>query len=498
MMQAADITKQADIHGVTNAVVDLIQDAMKPSSTTLVVPQSTVLHSTAVAQPASTMMQPASTATSSAAAFLQPATTTRVPHLTSSAARLSVVPNVRCSVRTLAPPRPSQPYTTTCPPSPQVSSIATEPPYYVLPTTYSRTRSPSRSEEFCCYSPPSPPPQVEVPDVDKMNRLDDMIQSMMRHMEEKAERNIAMLMAGIEKRADVDGFMQKVDDKLSDLRCEIVSERASSRQELAQMKVQMRGDLIKDFMDPLNQRIDDMVAQHHGLSHRVAQLESCQQVVVDEARRGQDRVETLRTEVHHLKTEVTPIVQSSRSYGMSAELHSSQILDLQNTVKAMHAGHEAALREVSSLEHACRNDFAKLDAACNACETHSLAKRVGALEVANTTLSVHELNKLQVRFPEDLEELRRVVHDLAQVSKNQGEALEKLTTESEWQRRSRPIIEPQTMTRLFEDSLGSRLKNLRNGTARSPSPLTPRSLASASTMASPVSARGRLGTIDMH
>ena len=46
-----------------------------------------------------------------------------------------------------------------------------------------------------------------------------------------------MLMAGIEKRADVDGFMQKVDDKLSDLRCEIVSERASSRQELAQMKV---------------------------------------------------------------------------------------------------------------------------------------------------------------------------------------------------------------------------------------------------------------------
>lgn len=394
---------------------------------------------------------------------------------------------------------------------------------------------------------------MEVPDVDKMNRLDDMIQSMMRHMEEKAERNIAMLMAGIEKRADVDGFMQKVDDKLSDLRCEIVSERASSRQELAQMKVQMRGDLIKDFMDPLNQRIDDMVAQHHGLSHRVAQLESCQQVVVDEARRGQDRVETLRTEVHHLKTEVTPIVQSSRSYGMSAELHSSQILDLQNTVKAMHAGHEAALRElssleqvcrndfakldaacnaceahnlakrvgaleadsaktheamhagheaalreVSSLEHACRNDFAKLDAACNACETHSLAKRVGALEVANTTLSVHELNKLQVRFPEDLEELRRVVHDLAQVSKNQGEALEKLTTESEWQRRSRPIIEPQTMTRLFEDSLGSRLKNLRNGTARSPSPLTPRSLASASTMASPVSARGRLGTIDMH
>ena len=55
------------------------------------------------------------------------------------------------------------------------------------------------------------------------------------------------------------------------------------------MKVQMRNDLIKDFADPLNKRIDDLTAQHHGLSQRVAQLESRQHVIVDEARRGQDR-----------------------------------------------------------------------------------------------------------------------------------------------------------------------------------------------------------------
>ena len=55
------------------------------------------------------------------------------------------------------------------------------------------------------------------------------------------------------------------------------------------MKVQMRNDLIKDFVDPLNKRIDDLMAQ----------LESCQHVIVDEARRGQDRGETLWTEVHH-------------------------------------------------------------------------------------------------------------------------------------------------------------------------------------------------------
>ena len=70
----------------------------------------------------------------------------------------------------------------------------------------------------------------------------------------------------------------------------------------------------KDFADPLNKHIDDLTAQHHGLSQRVAQLESCQHVIVDEARRGQDRGETLRTEVHHLKSEVALMAQSCRSY----------------------------------------------------------------------------------------------------------------------------------------------------------------------------------------
>ena len=71
------------------------------------------------------------------------------------------------------------------------------------------------------------------------------------------------------------------------------------------MKVQMRNDLIKDFADPLNKRIDDLTAQHHGLSQRVAQLESRQHVIVDEARRGQDRGETLRTEVTEIKRAVS-------------------------------------------------------------------------------------------------------------------------------------------------------------------------------------------------
>ena len=46
----------------------------------------------------------------------------------------------------------------------------------------------------------------------------------------------------------------------------------------------------------------------HRRAQRVAQLESCQHVIIDEARRGHDCGETLRTEVHHLKGEVALMV----------------------------------------------------------------------------------------------------------------------------------------------------------------------------------------------
>ena len=86
------------------------------------------------------------------------------------------------------------------------------------------------------------------------------------------------------------------------------------------VKLQMRNDLIKDFANPLNKRIDDLTAQHHGLSQRVAQLESCQHVIVDEARRGQDRGETLRTEVHHLKRDLSTLEQANMEKTRSGSL----------------------------------------------------------------------------------------------------------------------------------------------------------------------------------
>ena len=53
--------------------------------------------------------------------------------------------------------------------------------------------------------------ELSQPDVDEMNRLDAMIQSMLRPKEDKVEKNIAMLMTGVEKRADLNGFMQNVE-----------------------------------------------------------------------------------------------------------------------------------------------------------------------------------------------------------------------------------------------------------------------------------------------
>ena len=40
--------------------------------------------------------------------------------------------------------------------------------------------------------------------VQHIDKIDDMIQSMAKHMVEKVEMNVVMLMAGIKKRADVE------------------------------------------------------------------------------------------------------------------------------------------------------------------------------------------------------------------------------------------------------------------------------------------------------
>ena len=48
-------------------------------------------------------------------------------------------------------------------------------------------------------------------------------------MVEKVEMNVAMLTAGIDKRADGDESVRNVDGKLGDLQCEIVSDGERDR-----------------------------------------------------------------------------------------------------------------------------------------------------------------------------------------------------------------------------------------------------------------------------
>ena len=64
--------------------------------------------------------------------------------------------------------------------------------------------------------------------VQYIDKIDDTIQSMLKHMVEKVEMNTAMLTADIEERADQDERRRNVDDELSDLRRETVSGRQQS------------------------------------------------------------------------------------------------------------------------------------------------------------------------------------------------------------------------------------------------------------------------------
>ena len=138
-------------------------------------------------------------------------------------------------------------------------------------------------------------------------------------------------------------------------RSESENEQLNLKDYVNLMKVQMRNDLITDFTDPLNRRIDDLTAQYDGLSQRVTQLESRQHVIVDEARRCQDRGETLRTEVYHLKREVASLAQSSRSYGVTeGELQDMNTEELQDHAAKTH----------DMLVDAVENEFYALGAGC--------------------------------------------------------------------------------------------------------------------------------------
>ena len=125
-----------------------------------------------------------------------------------------------------------------------------------------------------------------------------------------------------------------------------------------------------------------------------------------------------------LQSEVAPIARSSRSYGLTAELHVGQIKDLQNTVKAMNALHDVAQKDLSILEQASRNDFSKFDAGCNACDAHNLVKHIGALEAdmekTHCDSLTHEtrLTAVEAACQNDLEDLDRALQNVARETEN--------------------------------------------------------------------------------
>ena len=89
-------------------------------------------------------------------------------------------------------------------------------------------------------------------------------------MVEKVELNIAMMTAGIEKRADE--FTRNVDDELSDLRCEIVSERASNRHDITEAQPGVNTNLNTTSPQTCRANCDaqetDVYTQGRGPTHQ--------------------------------------------------------------------------------------------------------------------------------------------------------------------------------------------------------------------------------------
>ena len=141
------------------------------------------------------------------------------------------------------------------------------------------------------------------------------------------------------------------------------------------------------------------------------------------------------------------------SYGLTAELHSGQILDLQNTVKAMNALHDVAQRDLSTLNHACRNDFSKLDAACNACDAHNLVKQIGALEAdmwkTHSDSLTYETrpSAVEVACRNDSEDLDLALQNVARETENNRQVINRAKELHKLQARLRgdivPVADPQ-------------------------------------------------------
>uniref|UniRef100_A0A7S1A587 Uncharacterized protein n=1 Tax=Noctiluca scintillans TaxID=2966 RepID=A0A7S1A587_NOCSC len=383
---------------------------------------------------------------------------------------------------------------------------------------------------------------------------------------EKIRKDIEKISGGVRdgvQRDFVDPLSQKVHDlsqaiqKQSDIhssRAVAQSETFSSK--IAQMEMDLKADraeaeanetdsrarfdMLRQDMDQLahecrqqassrelfSTEVDNMHQKLMGIDGEQREMGRATKVLETRCRGDLDAMKAhLETKLEGLQSELAECRRSSTAasqlQSVVTALESACRHDLEsmnNTVNTLARNVESdqknASRELSDVKKYLEDSLADLEGACR--------NDLNAFG-ANVQTSLSEIRRLKdANLPEDLEELRKVVYDLAQTSRRQGEALEKMTTEQERQREkimtthrksvdtirmlengsSHFPLEPLASSRLrLDESLENGLKSLRTSLGSPaaasralPSPLsTPR--MSMSTTPSPL--RKRIDYFDL-
>jgi flagellar motor component MotA len=278
-------------------------------------------------------------------------------------------------------------------------------------------------------------------------------------------------------------------------------------------------ELFSNQVDTLHQKLAGMDGEQREMGRATKVLETRCRGDLDAMNAHLERkFEALQAEIAECRraSTATSQLQSDVTALESACRHDLECMNstVNTLARNVESDQKSASRELSDVKKHFEDTVADLERACrNDLNTFG----------ANVQTSLSEIRRLKdAHLPEDLEELRKVVYDLAQTSRRQGEALEKMTTEQERQREkimtthrksvdtirmlengsSHFPLEPLASSRLrLDESLENGLKSLRTSLGSPaaasralPSPLsTPR--MSMSTTPSPL--RKRIDYFDL-
>jgi uncharacterized membrane-anchored protein YhcB (DUF1043 family) len=322
------------------------------------------------------------------------------------------------------------------------------------------------------------------PDQWKVNQLDRTISLMVQHMEDNAERRISALMMEIRRKAEKEGIFSQIDARFADFKSGVEQEIQALRQNCGQMeqdlarareaqgasseKLSARLACIEGDQAALRVEVESSQRCLDGFRRELAEHTQNQHACMDLLRHElgekvlaeRENLDSLRSKVSELsrseKDDVDMLRKELRMQAGASDTVASQLEQVSARIGDLEVD-KISNRALGDLENACRTSLeamsGKLLSRIDDVEAHHLRSHMlteaamSDLQAAcrndfNTFSSNLDANLMEVkrwreaRLPEDLEELRAVVHDLAGISRTQGESLQKINHEMERQRQN--------------------------------------------------------------